>query len=220
MSDRTLFRGGVFKPRSNAYSFRGLGEEGLEHLAEAKRRTGLPIVTEIMGARDIELFMDYGVDMFQVGARNWQNQELLVELGKTNTPVLYKRGMYAPIEEWLSMAEFIAKEGNKNIVLCERGLSNKISGNHHRNSIDFDVVAGVKERTILPIIIDPSHGTGVKEYVRPASMAAIQCYGADGLEIEVIGDNTDRASIKCDAAQGIRLKEYAKLLDGLEGRMA
>jgi 3-deoxy-7-phosphoheptulonate synthase len=176
-----LLRGGAFKPRSSPYSFQGLEEEGLKLLAEARKQTGLGIVSEVMDPFHLPMVCEY-VDVLQIGARNMQNYHLLKELGKTNKPVLLKRGMSATIEEWLMSAEYILNAGNPNVILCERGI--RTFEKYTRNTLDLNAVPVVKDLSHLPIIVDPSHGIGVAKYVSAMSMAAIAA-GADGLIVEV-----------------------------------
>lgn len=176
-----ILRGGAFKPRTSPYAFQGLKEEGLEYLKEASEKTGLPVVSEIMDPRDVEMLYGY-VDMFQVGSRNMQNFSLLRELGKIDKPVLLKRGMAASMEDFLMAAEYIASEGNDNIVLCERGI--RTFENYTRNTLDIAAVPVIKSLCGLPVIVDPSHGTGRRELVLPMSLAAMAA-GADGVMIEV-----------------------------------
>lgn len=194
-SGASLLRGGAFKPRTSPYDFQGMRAEGIELLLEAKKETGLPIVTEIMNANHLPLFED--VDMIQVGARNMQNFELLKELGKTKKPILLKRGLANTIKEFLMSAEYIMSEGNTNIVLCERGV--RTFETYTRNTLDLSAVPVLKELTHLPVIIDPSHATGVAKYVKPMAMAAAAC-GADGLMIEV---HNDPIHALCDGAQSV-----------------
>lgn len=210
-----MLRGGAYKPRTNPYTFQGLGKPGLEILAEAREETGLPIVTEVMDTRLVELVGQYA-DMLQIGSRSMQNFPLLVEVGRYGKPVLLKRGMHATLEEWLCAAEYIAKEGNTDIVLCERGIRTALTGEYDRFTLDLNVIVPVKERTVLPVIVDPSHGTGIPEMVPGASRAAISA-GADGLMIEVIGEHTDRSTIKCDGAQGIRASVLVGLIAEIFG---
>jgi 3-deoxy-7-phosphoheptulonate synthase len=176
-----MLRGGAFKPRTSPYDFQGLGVRGLEYLAEAKRATGLPVVSEVMSPEQIEQAEPF-VDVFQIGARNMFNYELLKEVGRTRRPVLLKRGFSATIQEFLSAAEYILLEGNLQVILCERGI--RTFETHTRNTLDLSAVAALKALTPLPVIVDPSHGTGRAELIRPLSRAAIAC-GADGLLIEV-----------------------------------
>ncbi|GGI95354.1 3-deoxy-7-phosphoheptulonate synthase [Alicyclobacillus cellulosilyticus] len=176
-----MLRGGAFKPRSSPYSFQGLAEEGLKLLAEARRQTGLKIVSEVMDPINLPMVCEY-VDVLQVGARNMQNFHLLKEIGKTNKPVLLKRGMSATIEEWLMSAEYILSAGNPNVILCERGI--RTFEPYTRNTLDLNAVPVVKDLSHLPVIVDPSHGIGIAKYVPAMSLAALAA-GADGLIIEV-----------------------------------
>ncbi|NLY42569.1 MAG: 3-deoxy-7-phosphoheptulonate synthase [Clostridiaceae bacterium] len=176
-----FLRGGAYKPRTSPYSFQGLEKEGLEYMLEAKKKTGMKIVTEVISQESIEIADKYA-DMFQIGARNMQNFHLLREVGKTKKPVLLKRGISATIEEWLNAAEYIMSEGNYNVVLCERGIRTFETAT--RNTLDISAIPVLKSKTHLPVIVDPSHATGKWEYVIPLSRAAIAA-GADGLMIEV-----------------------------------
>ena len=196
----TVLRGGAFKPRTSPYAFQGLREEGMKLLSLAKKETGMPICTEILDIRHIPLFED--VDLIQVGARNMQNFELLKELGKTNKPILLKRGMAATIEEWLMSAEYIMSNGNENIILCERGIRTFETAT--RNTLDLSAVCVLHELSHLPVIVDPSHATGVARYVKSMSMAAAAC-GADGLIIEV---HNDPQHALCDGAQSLRPEQF------------
>ena len=205
-----MLRGGAFKPRTNPYSFQGLGEKGLEILAEARELTGLPVVTEVMDPRLVGMVADYA-DMLQIGSRSMQNYPLLIEAGKSGKPVLLKRGFCATIEEWLGSAEYVAIQGNLDIVLCERGIRTFTLDEYTRNTLDLNVVPALAERTFLPVIVDPSHATGDAAFVLPASLAAI-AVGAAGLIIETIGDATTRSTIKCDKEQGIRPAELSTLV--------
>jgi 3-deoxy-7-phosphoheptulonate synthase len=194
-SGATMLRGGAFKPRTSPYDFQGLKADGIEILLEAKKETGLPIVTEIMNANHLPLFEN--VDVIQVGARNMQNFELLKELGKTNKTILLKRGLANTLKEFLMSAEYIMAGGNENIILCERGI--RTFETYTRNTLDLSAVPMLKELTHLPIIIDPSHATGVARLVKPMAMAAAAC-GADGLMIEV---HNDPKNALCDGAQSL-----------------
>ncbi|HEY8417974.1 MAG TPA: 3-deoxy-7-phosphoheptulonate synthase, partial [Limnochordales bacterium] len=176
-----MLRGGAFKPRTSPYSFQGLAEEGLKLLALARERTGLPIVTEVMNPQDVDLVASYA-DVLQIGARNMQNFPLLREVGRTNKPVLLKRGLSATIEEWLMAAEYVMSAGNPNVILCERGIRTFETAT--RNTLDLNAVPVVKSLSHLPIIVDPSHGTGKWQYVIPMARAAVAA-GADGLIVEV-----------------------------------
>ena len=197
-----LLRGGAFKPRTSPYSFQGLHGDGLKLLLEAKKKTGLPVVTEIMDASHLPLFED--VDLIQVGTRNMQNFELLKELGKIDKPVLLKRGMASTIEEWLMSAEYIMAGGNENVILCERGI--RTYETSMRNTLDLSAIPMIKKKSHLPVIVDPSHATGIREMVEPMSMAAIAA-GADGLMIEV---HNDPARALCDGPQSLTPEKSIK----------
>ena len=201
-------RGGVFKPRTSPYAFQGLGEEGLELLAEAREQTGLPVVVEIMSQVQVDLMVKY-VDVLQVGARNMQNFNLLRVIGETQTPVLLKRGLSASIEELLMSAEYILAGGNKQVLLCERGIRTFETAT--RNTLDISAVPVLKELTHLPVVIDPSHGTGYWQYVAPMAKAAVAA-GADGLMIEVHNDPEHALS---DGPQSLKPAKFAKLMDEL-----
>lgn len=175
-----ILRGGAFKPRTSPYAFQGLGQEGLEILAEARARTGLPVVTEVMDPRDMDLVCRYS-DMIQIGSRNMQNFPLLKEAGRSEKPVVLKRGLSATIEEWLSACEYILAAGNPNVILCERGI--RTFEVMTRNTVDIAAVALLKELTHLPVIVDPSHATGRRSLVTPVARAAVAA-GADGLMVE------------------------------------
>jgi 3-deoxy-7-phosphoheptulonate synthase len=177
----TFLRGGAFKPRSSPYTFQGLGEEGLEYLAHARKVTGLPIITEVLDPRDLDLVYRY-TDILQIGARNMQNFKLLTEVGKLDKPVLLKRGLSATIQEFLLSAEYIAAEGNRKIVLCERGI--RTYETETRNTLDLSAVPVLKHLSHLPVFVDPSHGTGRWDLVAPMALAGVAA-GADGLLIEV-----------------------------------
>lgn len=176
-----VLRGGAFKPRTSPYSFIGLGQEGLQILAEARELTGLPVVTEVLDTRDMELVYDYA-DIIQVGSRNMQNFSLLREAGQIDKPILLKRGFAATIEEWLLAAEYILAEGNQQVILCERGI--RTFEVYTRNTVDIGAVVLIKQLSHLPIIVDPSHGTGKWKMVRPVAKAAVAA-GADGVMVEV-----------------------------------
>lgn len=199
----TMLRGGAFKPRTSPYDFQGLKGEGLELLKIARAETGLPIVTEIMNVFDLPLFED--VDVLQVGARNMQNFDLLKELGQTNKPILLKRGLANTLREFLMSAEYIMASGNENVILCERGI--RTYSDYLRNTLDLAAVPMLHELTHLPVIVDPSHATGIARMVSPMAMAATAC-GADGLIIEV---HNDPAHALCDGAQSLRPEEFEKL---------
>ena len=204
----TMLRGGAFKPRTSPYDFQGLKADGIELLLEAKRETGLPIVTEIMNANHLPLFEE--VDVIQVGARNMQNFELLKELGKTDKPILIKRGLANTLKELLMSAEYIMASGNENVILCERGIRTFETAT--RNTLDLSAVPVLHELTHLPVIVDPSHATGVARYVRPMALSAAAC-GADGLIIEV---HNDPARALCDGAQSLRPEQFAELAQAIQ----
>jgi len=206
-----MLRGGAFKPRTSPYDFQGLGEEGLKILAAVREQTGLPVVTEVLDVRLVELVGRYA-DMLQVGSRNMQCFPLLTELGKLGKPVLLKRGMAATLQEWLCAAEYIAKEGNTQIVLCERGIRSFGAGEYSRFCLDLSVVKAVREATYLPVIVDPSHATGRADMVPWAAQAALG-FGADGLLIEVMGARTPRSQLRCDPDQAIRPATFQKLMN-------
>lgn len=199
-----LLRGGAFKPRTSPYAFQGLRGEGLKLMLEAKKQTGMPIVTEIMDASHIDLFDD--VDVIQVGARNMQNFEMLKKLGKLNKPILLKRGLANTIEEWLMSAEYIMAGGNENVILCERGI--RTYETYTRNTLDLSAVPLVKELSHLPVIVDPSHATGLARMVEPMAMAAAAA-GADGLMIEV-HNNPEKAL--CDGQQSITPEQFGRVV--------
>lgn len=199
-SGADMLRGGAFKPRTSPYDFQGLKGEGIELLKIARKETGLPIVTEIMSVSDLDLFED--VDVLQVGARNMQNFELLKVLGKQDKPVLLKRGLANTIEEWLMSAEYIMSGGNKNVILCERGIRTFETAT--RNTLDLSAIPVLKEKTHLPVIVDPSHATGVVQYVEPLSIAAVAA-GADGLIIEV---HNNPAKALCDGPQSLTPEQF------------
>ncbi|WP_291258143.1 3-deoxy-7-phosphoheptulonate synthase, partial [Flavonifractor sp.] len=195
-SGAALLRGGAFKPRTSPYSFQGMGTAGLELLLEAKKKTGLPIVTEIMDPRMAELFEEE-VDVVQVGARNMQNFELLKEVGKMSKPILLKRGLSNTYEEWIMSAEYIMAAGNENVILCERGV--RTFETYTRNTLDVSAIPAVKQMSHLPVIVDPSHAAGMYWMVEPLALAAVAA-GADGLIIEV---HNDPAHAKCDGQQSL-----------------
>lgn len=203
----TLLRGGAFKPRTSPYSFQGLRETGIDLLLKAKQETGMPIVTEIMSVRHIDLFKD--VDVVQIGARDMQNFELLKEVGKMGKPVLLKRGMCNTIEEWLMSAEYIMSEGTKDIILCERGI--RTFEPYTRNTLDLSAIPLLKELTHLPVIVDPSHASGLSRLVRPLSLASVGS-GADGLMIEV---HNDPKNALCDGAQSIKPDEFNEIVKNI-----
>ena len=199
-----LFRGGAFKPRTSPYDFQGLGAEGIRLLKIAREETGLPIVTEIMNIADLPLFED--VDVLQVGARNTQNYDLLKELGNLNKPILLKRGLAGTLKELLMSAEYIMSNGNEQVILCERGI--RTYSDYMRNTPDLSAVPMLQELSHLPVIVDPSHATGIARMVPPMAMAAAAS-GADGIMIEV---HNDPIHALCDGAQSLTPDEYAKLM--------
>lgn len=199
-SGASMMRGGAFKPRTSPYAFQGLRAEGIELLQKAKEATGMPIVTEIMSAAHLPFFEH--VDVIQVGARNMQNFELLKVLGKQDKPILLKRGLANTIEEWLMSAEYIMAGGNKNVILCERGIRTFETAT--RNTLDLSAIPVLKEKTHLPVIVDPSHATGVVQYVEPLSIAAVAA-GADGLIIEV---HNNPAKALCDGPQSLTPEQF------------
>jgi len=204
-----ILRGGAYKPRTNPYSFQGLGKKGLELLALARDETGLPIVTEVMSPEDVELVEAYA-DILQIGSRNMQNFPLLKKVGRANKPVLLKRGMSATFNEWLGCAEYILNEGNPDVILCERGI--RTFEQMTRNTLDISAAPIIHQISHLPVIIDPSHGTGTRSLVEPMAKAAIAA-GADGLMIEV-HPYPDEAL--CDGAQSLSPEEFQSLMKGIE----
>lgn len=200
-----MLRGGAYKPRTSPYSFQGMGSAGIEALKKAKEQTGLPIVTELMSIDKLDEFVE-NVDVIQIGARNMQNFDLLKAVGRTNKPVLLKRGLANTIEEWIMAAEYIMSEGNPNVIFCERGI--RTFEKYTRNTLDLAVIPIIKERTHLPIIIDPSHATGDWKLVEAQALAAIAA-GADGLIIEV---HEDPAHAWSDGAQSLKPDKYAQLI--------
>ena len=207
-SGASLLRGGAFKPRTSPYDFQGLQADGLELLKLAKRETGMPIVSEIMNTNHLELFED--VDLIQVGARNMQNFELLKELGKINKPILLKRGLANTMKEWLMSAEYIMAGGNENIILCERGI--RTFETYTRNTLDLSAVPMLKELSHLPIIVDPSHASGISRLVKPMALASTAC-GAHGLMIEV---HNDPKNALCDGAQSLTPAEFDDVAKSVE----
>jgi 3-deoxy-7-phosphoheptulonate synthase len=205
----SLFRGGAYKPRSSPYSFQGLGQEGLRLLAEAKAETGLPIVTELLDARDIEPVAEIA-DVIQLGARNMQNYALLSEVGRAGLPVLLKRGLSATLEELLMAAEYILKEGNPNVILCERGI--RTFETAYRFTLDITAIPALKEMTHLPVIVDPSHAPGRRSLVPALSMAAAAA-GADGIIVEV---HPEPEEAICDGPQQLRAGDFAEYADKVE----
>lgn len=202
----TMLRGGAFKPRTSPYAFQGLGVEGLRLLREAADEVGLPFVTEVLDVRDAETVAEYA-DMLQVGARNMQNFMMLDELGKLRKPILLKRGLSATIEEVLSAAEYVLKGGNRDVVICERGI--RTFETYTRNTLDLAAVAALKTLTHLPVIADPSHGTGRRDLVQPMCRAALAA-GADGVMVEV---HVDPEHARCDGPQSLTPEAFAGLMD-------
>jgi len=208
-SGAVMIRGGAFKPRTLPYSFQGLGVEGLKILAEAREEMGLPVVTEVMSPEDVGIVEEYA-DVLQIGARNVQNYPLLKRVGEASKPVLLKRGLSSTVEEWLSAAEYVLAGGNEDVILCERGIRSyqKLT----RFTLDLSAVPLLKEVSPLPVVVDPSHGTGVRSLVSPMAKAAVAA-GADGLLIEV-HPNPEEA--KSDGPQSLRPEEFRELMKGLD----
>jgi 3-deoxy-7-phosphoheptulonate synthase len=209
----TLFRGGAYKPRTSPYAFQGLGQEGLRLLAEAKAETGLPIVTELMDQRDIEPILEVA-DVIQIGARNMQNYSLLAEVGRSGRPVLLKRGFSSTLEELLMAAEYVLKEGNPQVMLCERGI--RTFETAYRFTLDLMAVPVLKELTHLPVIVDPSHAAGRRDLVMPLSLAAAAA-GADGLIVEV-HPNPEQAI--CDGPQQLVADDFADYVERVQAAAA
>jgi len=203
-----MLRGGAFKPRTSPYDFQGLGLQGLKILEKAKQATGLPIVTEVTDPRDVSWVSEYA-DVLQIGTRNMQNFSLLKEVGKVDTPVLLKRGMYSTLKEWLNCAEYILAAGNPNVVLCERGI--RTFETYTRNTLDLSIVPCVKETSHLPIIVDPSHGTGRLSIIESMSLAAMAA-GADGIMVEV---HCRPAEAMCDRDQAMPPEMFGGLMKKL-----
>jgi 3-deoxy-7-phosphoheptulonate synthase len=204
----SFIRGGAFKPRTSPYSFQGLGEEGLKYLAEAREKTGLPVVTELTDPRDLEVMVRYA-DIIQIGARNMQNFRLLLEVGSVRKPVLLKRGLSATIKEWLMSAEYIMSRGNHEVILCERGIRTFETAT--RNTLDLSAVPLLKQLTHLPVVVDPSHGVGKWDLVAPMAKAAVAA-GSDGLIIEV---HTNPEEAMSDGEQSLRTDAFAKMMEEL-----
>lgn len=204
-----MLRGGAFKPRTSPYSFQGLGIQGLKILEKARKETGLPVVTEVLDPRDVSWVCEFA-DVLQVGTRNMQNFSLLKEVGKADKPVLLKRGMHSTLQEWLNCAEYILAEGNPNVILCERGI--RTFETYTRNTLDLSIVPSVKEVSHLPIIVDPSHGTGRLSIIEPMSLASLAA-GADGIMIEV-HYNPDEAI--CDKDQAMPPEMFLKMMGKLK----
>ncbi|MBF0473578.1 MAG: 3-deoxy-7-phosphoheptulonate synthase, partial [Nitrospirae bacterium] len=204
-----FLRGGAFKPRTSPYSFQGLGKEGLEILAEAREQTGMPIVTELMDSKDLDLLVQYS-DVIQIGARNMQNFRLLLDVGEVDKPILLKRGISATIEEWLMAAEYIMSKGNHKVILCERGI--RTYERATRNTLDLSAVPILKQLTHLPIIVDPSHAVGRWDLVSPMARAAVAA-GADGIMIEV---HTHPSEAMSDGEQSLKPKVFSQLIQELK----
>jgi 3-deoxy-7-phosphoheptulonate synthase len=205
----TLLRGGAYKPRTSPYSFQGLGEAGLRILAEAKARTGMPIVTELMDVRDLEPVLEVA-DVVQIGARNMQNYTLLTEVGRSGCPVMIKRGLSSTLEELLMAAEYVLKEGNENVMLCERGI--RTFETAYRFTLDITAIPVLKELSHLPVIVDPSHAAGRRDLVEPLSLAAVAA-GADGIMVEV---HPDPDTAICDGPQALHSDDFAAFAAKLE----
>ncbi len=205
----SFIRGGAFKPRTSPYSFQGLGEEGLRYLAEAREITGLPVVTELMDPRDIEVMVKYA-DIIQIGARNMQNFRLLLEVGSVRKPVLLKRGLSATVKEWLMSAEYIMSRGNHEVILCERGIRTFETAT--RNTLDLSAVPLLKQLSHLPVVVDPSHGVGKWDLVSPMAKAAVAA-GADGLLIEV---HTNPEEAMSDGEQSLKTEAFRQLMEELK----
>jgi 3-deoxy-7-phosphoheptulonate synthase len=204
-----MLRGGAFKPRTSPYDFQGLGLEGLKILEKARKETGLPVVTEVTDPRDVSWVCEYA-DVLQIGTRNMQNFSLLKEVGKAEKPVLLKRGMHSTLKEWLNCAEYVLAEGNPNVILCERGI--RTFETYTRNTLDLSIVPSVKEVSHLPIIVDPSHGTGRLSIIEPMSLAAMAA-GADGILIEV---HCNPCEAICDKDQAMPPEMFAGLMKKLQ----
>lgn len=200
-----ILRGGVFKARTSPYDFQGLGEEGLKIIGDVKEELGLPVVSEVLDTRDVELVSQY-VDILQIGSRNMQNFSLLKEVGRSKKPVLLKRGMSSTLEEWLNCAEYILSEGNEDVILCERGI--RTFEKFTRNTVDISAVPSIKNISRLPVIVDPSHGTGRVELIEPVGLAAVAA-GADGLMVEVHYKPEEAVS---DRFQAMHPDRYSKLI--------
>ncbi len=207
-SGATILRGGAFKPRTSPYAFQGLGLDGLKILLKVKEETGMPIVTELMNEKYLDEFAD--VDIIQIGARNMQNFDLLKAVGKIKKPILLKRGLAATMEEWLMSAEYIMANGNNKVILCERGI--RTYETYTRNTLDLSAIPLMKEKTHLPIIVDPSHASGISRLVRPMSPAAVGA-GADGLIIEV---HNDPPHALCDGAQSLRPEQFDEVVKAID----
>ena len=206
-----MLRGGAFKPRTSPYAFQGLGLKGLKILDRARRETGLPIVTEVIDTRDVSWVGEYA-DVLQIGARNMQNFALLREVGRSGKPVLLKRHWAATLSEWLCAAEYVALEGDLDVILCERGIRTFALGEYSRNTLDVNVVPAVRRETFLPVVVDPSHGTGKAHLVDSMCRAAVAC-GADGLIIEV---HNDPEHAMTDGAQSLNPRQFADMMSTIK----
>ena len=209
LAGANILRGGAFKPRTSPYSFQGLGEEGLRYLSQARKETGLPVVTEVMDTRQMELVCKY-TDIIQIGSRSMHNFPLLKEAGKCRKPVLFKRGLMATIDEYLHAAEYILSEGNQEVILCERGI--RTFENYTRNTLDLSAVPILKRQTHLPVIVDPSHGTG-HSWLVPAMAKAAIAVGADGIMVEVHNKPLEALS---DGQQSLYPEEFVQLVKDLD----
>lgn len=203
-----VLRGGAFKPRTSPYSFQGLGEEGLKLLSLAREMTGMPVVTEVMDTADVGLVEDYA-DIIQIGARNVQNFSLLKKVGKCRKPIVLKRGLMTTVDEFLLSAEYILAAGNSQVILCERGIRTFETAT--RNTLDLGAVCVLKERTHLPVIVDPSHAVGIRRFVQPLSLAAM-AVGADGIMVEV---HCSPETALCDGEQSLRPEDFCRLMKNL-----
>ncbi|NLY18903.1 MAG: bifunctional 3-deoxy-7-phosphoheptulonate synthase/chorismate mutase [Clostridiaceae bacterium] len=204
-----FLRGGAFKPRTSPYAFQGLGQQGLEYLKEAAEETGMAIVTEVTSMKTLEIAIDYA-DVFQIGARNMHSFELLKEVGKAGKPVVLKRGLSATIDEWLNAAEYIMREGNNRVILCERGIRTFETAT--RNTLDISAIPVIRNKSHLPVLIDPSHATGVRDYIVPLCKAAM-AVGADGIMVEVHPAPSEALS---DGAQSLDFEDFKKMLSELK----
>ena len=209
LSGASFLRGGAYKPRTSPYTFQGLGEEGLRYLAEASEKTGLPVITELMDPRDLDIVVRYA-DIIQIGARNMQNFRLLLEVGSVQKPVLLKRGLSSTIKEWLMSAEYIMSRGNQNVMLCERGIRTFETAT--RNTLDLSAVPVLKQLTHLPVVVDPSHGVGKRDLVAPMAKAAVAA-GADALLIEV---HTNPEEAVSDGEQSLKPEHFRVLMEELK----
>ncbi|MCL2294101.1 MAG: 3-deoxy-7-phosphoheptulonate synthase [Spirochaetes bacterium] len=204
-----MLRGGAFKPRTSPYAFQGLGEAGLKILGKARKETGMPIVTEVVDARDVSMVIEYA-DVIQIGSRNMQNFPLLKEAGRTKKPILLKRGMHSTLSEWLNCAEYILAEGNPNVILCERGI--RTFETYTRNTLDLSIIPAAKEITHLPIFADPSHGTGKLSLIEPMTYASVFA-GADGIMLEV---HIEPEKAMSDADQQLNPNDFAKIMSKIK----